>query len=89
MNVLKGDMSLIGPRPGLPSEVAQYDARAMRRLTVRPGCGGAWQAGERSDSSFGEMVDADLEYVERRSVAYDLKLIFGTVRSMLSGKGAY
>ena len=89
INVFLGDMSLIGPRPGLPGEVLQYDARAMRRLTVKPGCGGTWQAGERSDSTFEGMVDADLDYVERRSISCDLRLIFGTVRSMLSGKGAY
>lgn len=89
LNVFLGDMSLIGPRPGLPSEVAQYGERAVRRLTVKPGCGGSWQAGERSDSTFEGMVDADLDYIERRSVAYDLRLILGTVRSMLDGKGAY
>ena len=89
LNVFLGDMSLIGPRPGLPSEVVQYDARAMRRLTIKPGCGGTWQAGERSDSTFDGMVDADLDYIEHRSVACDLRLILGTVRSMFSGKGAY
>lgn len=89
INVFQGDMSLIGPRPGLPSEVIRYDVRAMPRLTVKPGCGGTWQAGERSDSTFAEMVEADLDYIEKRSVGSDLKLIFGTVRSMFSGRGAY
>lgn len=89
LNVFVGQMSLIGPRPALPKEIIQYDGRAMLRLRVKPGCGGAWQAGERSDSTFDGMVDADLEYIEKNSIGYDLKLVFGTVRSMLDGKGAY
>ena len=89
LNVFAGQMTLIGPRPALPREVMQYDYRAMRRLSVKPGCGGAWQAGERSDSTFEGMVDADLEYIERSSFGHDLRLILGTLRSMLDGKGAY
>lgn len=89
LNVFVGDMSLIGPRPGLPREVVQYDERAKRRLTVKAGCGGAWQAAERSDSTFGGMVDFDLEYVESCSVSHDIKLIFGTLKAMITGEGAY
>lgn len=89
LNVFKGDMSLIGPRPGLPAEVVQYGARDKRRLTVKPGCGGAWQVGSRSDSTFEEMVDLDLDYIEHSSVSYDLALILGTVRTMIGGGGAY
>ena len=89
LNVFVGQMSLIGPRPALPSEVMQYDDRAMHRLTVKPGCGGAWQAGERSDSTFEGMIDADLDYIRASSFRHDLALIFGTLRSMLDGKGAY
>ena len=89
LNVFVGQMTLIGPRPALPSEVMQYDGRAMRRLVVKPGCGGAWQAGERSDSTFEGMVEADLDYIETSSFRHDLALIFGTLRSMLDGKGAY
>lgn len=89
LNVFAGQMSLIGPRPALPKEILQYDGRAMQRLRVKPGCGGAWQAGERSDSSFEGMVDLDLEYIEQSSLAHDLGLVFGTLRSMFSGKGAY
>ena len=89
VNVFLGDMSLIGPRPALPKEVVQYDARALRRLTVKPGCGGAWQVGERSDSTFEGMVRLDLDYIEHRSAGRDLALIFGTLRSMFDGKGAY
>lgn len=89
INVLIGDMSLIGPRPALPCEVVHYDERAKRRLTVKCGCGGAWQAGSRSDSSFAEMVALDLDYIDNSSAAYDLRLIIGTARSMLTGGGAY
>ncbi len=89
LNVLKGDMSLIGPRPGLPVEVARYDERAKRRLVVKPGCGGAWQVGPRSDSAFEEMVDLDLDYIRRSSVTHDLGLILSTVRTMIRGRGAY
>lgn len=89
LNVFVGQMSLVGPRPALPKEVVQYDERAMRRLTVKPGCGGAWQAGERSDSTFEGMVDADLDYIEKSSVGHDFSLIFGTLQSMFDGKGAY
>lgn len=83
LNVLKGDMPLIGPRPGLPAEVIQCSARAKRRLTVKPGCSGAWQAGSRS--AFKEMIDLDLDYIERGLVAYDMKLVFGTIRAMFTG----
>ena len=89
LNVLAGQMSLIGPRPGLPREVAQYDGRAKRRLAVKPGCGGAWQVGGRSDSSFEAMVGLDLEYIENSSVMHDLGLVLRTLKSMVGGKGAY
>lgn len=85
LNVLKGDMSLIGPRPGLPQEVVQYDERAKRRLTVKPGCGGAWQAGGRSDSTFEGMIDLDLGYIEASSAACDLRLVLGTIKQMFTG----
>lgn len=89
INVLIGDMSLIGPRPGLPNEVVQYDERAKRRLRVKCGCGGPWQSGGRSDSTFDGMVDYDLEYVNKCSLSYDLRLILGTICAMFHGKGAY
>ena len=82
LNVFAGQMSLIGPRPALPKEVFQYDERAMGRLQVKPGCGGAWQVSTRSDSSFEEMVELDLDYIERRSLGHDLGLVFGTIRSI-------
>ncbi len=89
INVFLGSLALIGPRPGLAREVAQYDERAMQRLTVKPGCGGAWQAGNRSDATFDEMISLDLTYVKHCSVKYDLQLIFGTLRAMIVGGGAY
>lgn len=88
LNVLAGQMSLIGPRPGLPREVAQYDGRAVRRLAVKPGCGGAWQTSGRSDVGFDRMVELDLDYINHRGVARDLGLVLGTLRAMLDGKGA-
>lgn len=88
VNVFVGDMSLIGPRPGLPREVALYDERAMKRLAVKPGCGGPWQVMGRSNLGFEEMVGLDLHYIENRSLNQDFRLIFGTIRAMLSGDGA-
>ncbi len=89
LNVFVGDMSLIGPRPGLPNEVIQYDEREKGRLAVKPGCGGLWQAGPRSNSSFKEMINLDLEYIERSSAAYDLGLVFKTTKQVIMGKGAF
>ena len=89
INVFCGKMTLIGPRPGLRREAVQYDERAMQRLTVKPGCGGAWQAGDRSDATFDEMIGMDLMYVKHCSVKYDLQLIFGTLKAMIVGEGAY
>lgn len=89
INVFIGDMSLVGPRPALPCEVVQYNDRAKQRLVVKCGCGGAWQAGSRSDSTFEEMIDLDLDYIKKSSPLYDLRLILGTLRTMISAKGAY
>ena len=87
LNVFVGQMSLIGPRPALPCEVVQYDARAMRRLTVKPGCGGAWQAAGRSNVGFDQMVNLDLDYIARRSAGFDIGLILATIRQMITGGG--
>ena len=88
LNCLMGQLSTVGPRPPLPSEVAQYDARAMRRLSVRPGLTGYWQVRGRSDTTFDDMVAMDLAYIEERSFATDLRVIAKTVVAMLDGKGA-
>ena len=88
VNCLLGQLSCVGPRPPLPSEVAQYDERAMRRLSVKPGLTGYWQVSGRSDTSFDDMVDLDLKYIAERGVPTDLLVIARTLIVMLNGKGA-
>ena len=88
LNCLAGDLSCVGPRPPLPSEVAQYDGRAMRRLSVKPGLTGYWQVRGRSDTTFEDMVEMDLDYIEGRSFATDLRVVAKTVSVMFDGKGA-
>lgn len=88
LNVLVGDMSVVGPRPPLPREVAQYDEWAMQRLAVKPGLTGPWQVGGRSDVDFDDMVRLDLGYIARRGVMTDLKLILQAVAVVFTGKGA-
>ena len=88
LNVLMGDMSVVGPRPPLPREVEQYDEWAMQRLAVKPGLTGPWQVGGRSDVDFDDMVRLDLGYIARRSVTMDLKIIFQTIAVVFTGKGA-
>ena len=88
LNVLLGDMSVVGPRPPLPREVAEYDEWAMQRLAVKPGLTGPWQVGGRSDVDFDDMVRLDLGYIARRSVAMDLKIILQTIAVVFTGKGA-
>ena len=88
LNCLMGQLSCVGPRPPLPSEVAQYDERAMRRLSVKPGLTGYWQVRGRSDTTFDDMVDMDLAYIEERSFSTELRVIAKTVITMFDGKGA-
>lgn len=75
VNVLKGDMSLVGPRPPLPSEVEQYTDYDKQRLYVVPGCTGLWQATSRNEVGFDEMVKLDLEYIQRANMFYDFLII--------------
>ncbi len=89
LNVVKGDMSLVGPRPPLPREVAQYGADVRRRLLVRPGLTGLWQISGRSDLSWEESVRLDLHYVENWSLALDMMIIWKTVFAVLRRRGAY
>ena len=89
VNVLRGDMSLVGPRPPLPEEVSRYDERELRRLAVRPGLTGLWQVSGRSDLSWQETVSLDLWYVDNWSVATDLGLMARTLRAVADGRGAY
>lgn len=86
-NVLRGEMSLVGPRPPLPYEVARYSPQAFLRLEGKPGLTGPWQVYGRSRVTFDEMVEMDIEYLERRSIREDLKLIVMTVPVMLVGNG--
>jgi exopolysaccharide biosynthesis polyprenyl glycosylphosphotransferase len=89
LNVLGGSMSLVGPRPPLPGEVARYDTSVSRRLLVRPGLTGLWQISGRSDLSWEEAVRLDLRYVENWSLALDALILARTVRAVLSRSGAY
>ncbi|WP_430494514.1 sugar transferase [Rossellomorea marisflavi] len=88
-NVLKGNMSLVGPRPPLEREVKQYTKYDLQRLLVVPGCTGLWQISGRSSIGFKEMVGLDLEYITNRSVILDVKIIVKTVFLMLGSKDAY
>jgi exopolysaccharide biosynthesis polyprenyl glycosylphosphotransferase len=89
VNVLRGEMSLVGPRPPLPAEVAGYESDAVRRLRVRPGLTGLWQVSGRSDLSWDESLRLDLWYVDNWSLVLDLQIIVRTARAVLRGKGAY
>lgn len=88
-NVLIGDMSIVGPRPPLPSEVTAYDGRVFRRLYIKPGITGLWQVSGRSDLTWDESVRLDLRYVENWSLMSDLMIMWRTVKVMISPKGAY
>jgi exopolysaccharide biosynthesis polyprenyl glycosylphosphotransferase len=88
-NVLGGSMSLVGPRPPLPGEVARYDSSVSRRLLVKPGLTGLWQISGRSDLPWEEAVRLDLRYVENWSLATDLLILWKTGRAVLSRSGAY
>jgi exopolysaccharide biosynthesis WecB/TagA/CpsF family protein len=89
LNVLRGEMSIVGPRPALPVEVAAYPARAMGRLAVKPGITGLWQVSGRADIGFDQMIDMDLAYTTSRTIIMDLILIALTFRAVLSGRGAH
>ncbi len=89
LNVLKGEMSLVGPRPPLPQEVAQYTERDWRRLEVVPGMTGLWQVSGRSSLTFDEMVRLDIFYIENWSVGLDISLLLRTIPAVLFAKGAY
>jgi exopolysaccharide biosynthesis polyprenyl glycosylphosphotransferase len=88
-NVLKGDMSLVGPRPPLPREVADYSDYDKQRLLVTPGCTGLWQVSGRNNLGFEEMVELDLEYIKDRSCLYDIKIILKTVLVLFGSKDAF
>jgi exopolysaccharide biosynthesis polyprenyl glycosylphosphotransferase len=89
VNVVRGQMSLVGPRPALPSEVAAYDRRALRRLEVKPGLTGLWQVSGRSRLSWDESVALDLDYVDNWSPRRDVKIALDTIRAVTGRDGAF
>lgn len=89
INVIKGEMSLVGPRPPLPSEMIKYEYHQLRRLDVTPGITGLQQVSGRSDLSFEEWIALDIEYVERRSLWFDFVILLRTIPAVISTKGAY
>ena len=89
INVLRGEMSLVGPRPPLPIEVEGYESDAVRRLRVQPGLTGLWQVSGRSDLSWDDSLRLDLWYVDNWSLMLDLQILARTLRAVLKGQGAY
>lgn len=89
LNVVIGDMVLIGPRPALPCETDQYSLKAHGRLQATPGLTGLWQVSGRADTSFEEQIALDLRYVEEQSVWQDIRILFATIPVVLFGRGAY
>jgi lipopolysaccharide/colanic/teichoic acid biosynthesis glycosyltransferase len=87
-NVVKGDMTLVGPRPAIPYEVSEYPNWYRQRFTVKPGLTGYWQVSGRSERTYEEMVRLDIEYAERRSLGLDLLILLKTPWVVLSRKGA-
>jgi lipopolysaccharide/colanic/teichoic acid biosynthesis glycosyltransferase len=88
-NVLRGDMSLVGPRPALLEEVRSYPTPAMERLTVLPGITGVWQVSGRAEVGFDDMVQMDMAYCRDGRLSNDLLILARTVRAVVSGRGAY
>jgi lipopolysaccharide/colanic/teichoic acid biosynthesis glycosyltransferase len=86
-NILKGDMSIVGPRPPVEYEVRRYSARHFLRLAGKPGLTGTWQVFGRGRVTFEEMIDQDISYLETQSLLYDLKLMVLTVPVMITGRG--
>ncbi len=89
INVLRGEMSWVGPRPNLPEEVEQYQEWHKKRLTVSPGITGLWQVSGRSDLTFDEMVLLDIYYVENWNLAMDLGILVRSFPAILGARGAY
>lgn len=89
LNVLRGEMSLIGPRPALPKEVARYTPRDRQRLAVTPGLTGLWQVSGRASLSFERSIELDLLYIEHQSLWLNLVILFKTIPAVVRGNGAY
>lgn len=88
LNVLKGEMSIVGPRPALPSEVNQYNDYQKQRLLVKPGITCIWQVSGRNNIGFNEWIELDLEYIKNQSFILDLKLILKTIPALLGDRNA-
>ncbi|MGE7605372.1 sugar transferase [Peribacillus frigoritolerans] len=88
-NVLKGDMSLVGPRPPLEREVEEYSPYDKQRLLVTPGCTGLWQVTARNNVGFKEMVELDIQYIRKRTIYYDMKIVLKTVVVLFGSKAAF
>jgi lipopolysaccharide/colanic/teichoic acid biosynthesis glycosyltransferase len=88
-NILKGDMSIVGPRPAVVAEVERYDERARGRLAVRPGLTCYWQIMGRAELNFDQQVDLDLQYIANRGLIEDARIFLATPKAVLEGKGAY
>jgi len=89
INVLKGDMSLVGPRPPLPQEVLQYTLEDRKRLHVKPGITCLWQIKGRSDIPFQQQVQLDMQYIRSQGIKNDIIILLKTIPAVISGKGAY
>lgn len=89
INVLKGEMSLVGPRPPLPREVKEYTDFHKQRLLVKPGCTGLWQIKGRSTIGFEKMVDLDIQYINKNNIFFDLYIILSTFKIMIFSKDAF
>lgn len=89
INVLKGDMSLVGPRPPLPQEVLQYTLEDRKRLHVKPGITCLWQIKGRSDIPFQQQVQLDMQYIRNQGIKKDIIILLKTIPAVISGKGAY
>src|SRR4051812_23643091 len=89
LNVINGEMSLVGPRPALPSEVRRYAPDVQRRLHVRPGVTGLWQVSGRTDLSWDDAVRLDLYYVDNWSIVQDLTIVAKTIHAVFRPRGAY
>ena len=89
LNVLQGDMALVGPRPPIPTEVEHYEPWQLRRLEAKPGLTCIWQVSGRSDIGFEDWVRMDIEYIDTMSFWLDLKLLLRTVPAVITGRGAY
>jgi lipopolysaccharide/colanic/teichoic acid biosynthesis glycosyltransferase len=88
-NVLKGEMSLVGPRPALPGEAEQYDDWVRNRLRVKPGMTGLWQVSGRAETTFADYVRFDLFYIRNWSLALDLWILWRTLRAVIRAEGAH